>query len=134
MLLEWRDKTGEEYTEAVAGAISKLDPKTQKEARRRLAERLTRMTAATLSDKLQDKNAEIRRAAALAIAMKEDKGHLPRLIDLLEDPDPAVARAAHRALKSLTDQDLGPTPGATPAERRQAVEAWRAWWKKHARE
>jgi HEAT repeat protein len=131
MILKFRDGTGIAHTEALAGAIPKLGPTMQKKAREALAERLTRMTSATLADKLRDDRAEIRRAAALAAAMKEDKGHLPRLIDLLEDADSDVARAAHRALKSLVGQDFGPAAGATPAERSRAIKAWREWLSKH---
>src|SRR5262249_4585943 len=127
MLVRLRDGKGPAYTQALADAIPKLGPSMQKKARAVLAERMTRMTSDTLGDKLRDEQAEIRRAATRAIAMKEDRGHLPRLIDLLEDPDPAVARTAHVALKSLTGQDLGPISGAGPTERAAAVAAWKAW-------
>ena len=55
-----------------------------------------------------------RRAAALACAMKEDKAHLAKLIELLQDGEQPVARAAYVALKSLTSQDFGPARDAGP--------------------
>jgi hypothetical protein len=44
-----------------------------------------------------------------------------------------VARAAHAALKSLTNQDFGPDLDATRAEREKAVAAWKAWWDKQGK-
>jgi uncharacterized protein (TIGR03067 family) len=125
-----RDGKGVVYTEALALAIPRLTGATKTKARDALAERLTRMTAATLHDKLQDENAEVRRAAALACAMKEAKQSTPDLIKLLEDPEALVSRAAHVALKTLTGQDLGPAADADPAERTKAVAHWREWWAK----
>jgi hypothetical protein len=133
MLLKLRDNKGAACTQALADAIPKLGPTMQKKAREALSERLTRMTADTLGDKLRDANAEIRRAAALACAMKDDRSQFARLIDLLEDPDAGVARAAHRALKSLSGQDLGPPASARASERAQAAAAWKDWLKQQGR-
>jgi HEAT repeat protein len=71
----------------------------------------------------------VRRAAALAVAMKEDKTHIERLIDMLDDRETTVCRAAYAALKSLSNEDFGPAADATGEEYRKAVAAWRAWWK-----
>jgi HEAT repeat protein len=101
-------------------------------ARDALAERLARMTAATLRDKLQDEAPEIRRAAALACAVKADKQFLPDLVTLLADRQETVARAAHAALKDLTGQDLGPAADAPPEERRRAAAAWKEWLEKQS--
>ena len=90
-----------------------------------------RMTADTLRDKLTEEDLEIRRAAALACAMKEDKEFVPDLIKLLEDPEPPVAKSAHAALKYLTRQDFGPDADASRAERSKAIERWKAWWSKN---
>ncbi len=126
-----RDSKGGAFTEALARAIPKLTGEARSKARDALADRLTRMTAATLGDKLRDDDPEVRRAAALASAMKEERSHVPRLIDLLADPEPPVARAAHAALKSLTAQDFGPEPDATRADVAQAVLRWKDWWRKN---
>jgi hypothetical protein len=126
-----RDGKGAAYTQALAQAIPKLTGEARAKARDALADRLKRMTAATLADKLGDEDAEIRRAAALAAAMKDERSHVPRLIELLSDPEPPVARAAHAALKSLTGQDLGPEPDATRADIAQAVQRWKDWWRKN---
>ena len=96
----------------------------------RLAERMSRMTSATLSDRLRDDDSEMRRAAALAVAMKEDTLHIPRLIELLDDSDMHVSRAAYAALKSLSGKDFGPrSKDASRAERAEAAAAWKSWWK-----
>jgi hypothetical protein len=124
-----RDKKGAPYTRALAGAIAKLDGEARKKAREALADRLTRMTAATLGEMLKDEDLEVRRAAALAVAMKEDNTHLARLIELLDDRETTVSRAAYAALKSLTGQDFGPAADASRAEKASAIAAWKAWWK-----
>jgi hypothetical protein len=130
LLNQLRDGKGVVHTQALAAAIRQLDESSRKKAREALAERLTRMNAATLRDKLKDEDVEIRRAAALACALKEERAHVPDLIPLLVDRDLLVVRAARAALKSLTDQDFGPGPDAEPAERARAAAAWRAWWER----
>jgi hypothetical protein len=123
-----RDGKGSDFTDALADAITQLETAPRKKARQALAERLSGLKAATLREKLADEDSEIRRAAALACAMKEDKSFTPRLIDMLEDEETTVARAAYAALKSLTGKDFGPSAEADRTEQRKAVAAWRAWW------
>jgi hypothetical protein len=130
VLEKLRDSKGSVYTQALTAVIPKLTKEMKTKARDALAERLTRMTTATLKDKLQDDDPEARRAAALAVAMKEDTTFVPRLIEMLQDSEPLVSRAALAALKSLTRQNFGPDAEATQAERDKAVAAWKAWWAK----
>jgi hypothetical protein len=130
LLENYKQSKGGVYTLALAGAIPKLPAETKAKAREALAERLTRMTAATLRAELKDDDPEIRRAASLACGMKDDKAHIPDLIPLLEDRDPMVGLAAYVALKNLTDQDFGPDKDASPADRAKAVADWKAWWQK----
>ena len=74
---------------------------------------------------------ELRRAAALACAMKDDKTHIPDLIDRLALDEDTVVRAARAGLKSLSGgKDFGPEPGYTKLDRAVAVEEWTAWWAK----
>jgi hypothetical protein len=134
MLEEFKNSKGVAYTQALATAIPKLPANSQAKARDALAERLMRMTGATLRDRLKDDDPEIRVAAARACAGKEDVSHVPDLIAALEDPEARVTRAAHTALKYLANgKDFGPTPGATPAERRRAIAEWKKWWKNQSR-
>jgi hypothetical protein len=126
---ELRDGKGIVYTLALGNVIPNLKDDTKKWAREALAERLTRTTPAMLDAKLRDPNPEVRRAAALASAKKDDKTQVPRLIQLLRDREQAVGTAAREALKALTGEDFGPPPGADFAERQKAVADWTAWWK-----
>jgi hypothetical protein len=128
VLAKLRDTPGGEHTQALVLAIPKLTGEARTRARDALAERLTRMKASTLEAYLENEDLELRRAAALACAMKDERGQVPRLIELLDDPEPPVARAAYAALKSLTGQDFGPAIDATRAERAKAVADWKAWW------
>jgi len=132
VLEQLKQGKGAAYTEALAAAIPKLNGSVKTRARDALAERLTRMTPATLRDKLRDDAAEVRRAAALACAAKSDRQFVPDLATLLEDPQANVARAAHAALKDLTGQDLGPAANAPRIARSQAAAAWKEWWKKQS--
>jgi hypothetical protein len=123
-----RDAKGVAYTLALALAIRELDDTGRKQARQALADRLTRMTAATLRQMLEDDDAELRRAAALACGMKDDRSHIPDLIPLVLDPETLVVRAAHASLKSLSGQDFGPAANASAADRQRAAERWWQWW------
>jgi hypothetical protein len=129
-----RDGRGGTYTEALAAVIPKLDGDTRQKTRDALADRLTRMKPITLREYLKDKDAELRRAAALAAGQKDARSLAPDLIRLLEDEEIMVRRAAQAALKEFAGADLGPRPGANEAERKKAIAAWQAWWKKQARE
>lgn len=129
-LEKMRDAKGGDFTKSLVLAIHRLDGERKKDAREALAERLTRMAPDTLKVMTTAEDAELRRGAVLACAMKDDKVHVPDLIDRLTDDDEIVIRAAKAGLKSLTSQDFGPKPGATKDECKIAATAWRAWWSK----
>jgi hypothetical protein len=130
MFEKYQEGKGAVYTLALAGAIPRLSGEAKGKARGSLAQRLTRMTASTLRQELKDDDPEIRRAAVLACAMKDDKSHVPDLIPLLEDREPIVERAAHAALKSLSGKDFGPEANASRQDTANAVAAWKGWWEK----
>jgi hypothetical protein len=124
-----RDSKGGDHTRALTLAIPRLDGERKSQARDALAERLTRMTAATLRTMMKSKEAELRRAAVLAGAMKDDRAHVPDLIDRLTDEEDLVVRAAAAGLKSLSrGKDFGPDANATKQQKQAAADAWRAWW------
>jgi hypothetical protein len=122
-----RDGKGVHYTEALALASARESGEARRQLREALAERMARMTERTLGQYLEDEDAEIRRAAALGLAMRDSKAHLRGLIGLLLDPQPSVERAAHAALCSLSGKDLGPRVNATEAEKLAAASRWRQW-------
>jgi uncharacterized protein (TIGR03067 family) len=128
LLAKYRESKGVVYTEALAAAIPHLSGPGRIKARDALAERIARMTAATVADKLQDEDREIRRAAALACAMKERKSLIPKLLPLLEDPEASVVRAARVALRTLTGQDPGPALNAGRAEPLTDTEKLQGTW------
>ncbi len=132
LLAQLRDSPGVSFTEALARVIPRLKVDTKAKARAALAKRLTRMTAATLRDKLQDDNLEIRRAAVLACASKPEKALIPELISRLQDREPEIAGMADRALKTLTGEDVRPASKAAPAQWADIAAAWKAWWEKQS--
>jgi hypothetical protein len=129
LLNQLKDAKGGIHTLVLAQAIPQLKGPAKTKARHSLAERLSRMTAQTLRDLLKESDKEIRRAAALACAMKDDRTHVPDLIQLLAQGDSSVIPAARAALKHLTTQDFGPAAGADASARTEAVTRWKAWWK-----
>jgi hypothetical protein len=131
LLEKFQDAKGTVYTLALAGAIPRLNGDAKSKARNALANRFTRMTAVTLRQELKDDDPEIRRAAALACAMKDDKAHIPDLIPMLQDSEPIVGRAALAALKSLSGKDFGPKAGASAQDLKNSIEAWKGWWDKY---
>jgi HEAT repeat protein len=134
VLAHLRDAKGIDNTDALALAIPKLSGAIQRETRDALAQRLTRMTVATLRDKLQEDAVEVRRAAALACGRKKATEYIPDLLQLLDDPEVAVIQAARTALKELTGEDFGPDEEAGQRGRASAAAAWRKWWKEHPSE
>ncbi len=130
LLKSLREGKGAQFTEALAFAIPKLSGDKQQKAREALVERIARMKEETVLHYLEDEEAEIRRAAATASAMKGGKTLVRKLIDLLLDPQRPVADAAHEALKELSREDFGPSPRASRDERDQAVRKWLDWWNK----
>jgi hypothetical protein len=123
MLANLRDGKGPLYTEALTAAIDRLVGPRKEQVRKALVERLERMKPDTLRRYLGDEEAEIRRAAALASANRNLTEHIPDLIARLRDPSPAVVRAAHEALISLSGEELPKDPLA-----------WQTWWKSQRKE
>jgi HEAT repeat protein len=123
VLAKLQDGRGVEFTEALAAAIGRLDEDVRRQARDTLTRRLARMKPDTLGRYLKDEEPEIRRAAAVACAMRELKVHIPLLIPLLGDANRDVAMAARAALKELSGEDLGTD-----------VDAWQKWWDKHSKD
>jgi hypothetical protein len=81
--------------------IPSLNGEAKQNARAVLVKRLARMTPADFRDKLYDPSPEVRRAVALACALKDDTTHVARLIQLLIGREQAVGTAAREALKAL---------------------------------
>jgi hypothetical protein len=127
-LARYRDAKGVVYTEALGNALAQLDGDAQRTARQYLAERLSRTTVEALRGRLDDPRPEVRRAAALAWTMRDDRAAVPELIPLLEDPEEVVVPIVRAGLRRLTGQDFGPAPGASPEERARAAARWKAWW------
>jgi hypothetical protein len=122
-----RDAKGAVNTQALVAAIPRLDADRRREAREALAERLCRMTAATLRGMAKDEDPELRRGAVLAMAMKDDRDHVPDLVAALGDDEDLVIRAARAGLKSLTGEDFGPPTNATAGDKLLAATAWKEW-------
>jgi hypothetical protein len=126
-LNEARDSKGTQWTRGLMLAAARLDGTRRTEAREALADRLTRMTPATLRSMLKDPEPELRRAACLACAMRDERTFLPDLIERITDPSELVVRAARAGLKSLSGADFGPPNGADEEAKIRAATAWRGW-------
>src|SRR5262249_52179631 len=127
VLHHFRESDGIEFTDALATAIPKLKGEAYKKARIALAERLARLNATSLREKLAESDPQIRRAAALACANRKFVQLAPEVITLLEEKDPDLPPAAWVALKALSGKDFGPV--STPDQRKHAARCYREWWR-----
>jgi HEAT repeat protein len=132
LIMKYRDNKERAYGDALEQAIPRLPNAAKAQAREALADRLARQAGTEIAEKLQGESVEARRAALAACITKEEKSLVGQIIPVLDDDDPAVARLAHRALKTLTGQDFGPTPNASKDAVASAVAAWNSWWRKRA--
>lgn len=128
-LLRLRDGKDDDNTLLLALAIPKLKGEGQHQARSALRDRLTRLPAADLREKLQDDNVEVRCAAALACGRKKAKERIEDLLNLLSDPEMPVVQSARAALTELSGEDFGPPSDAGLRHRADCIAAWRKWWK-----
>jgi hypothetical protein len=90
---------------------------------------LTPAKAASLADVrkwIKDDRPEVRARAATAAA-----GHNlgKELLDLFQDSDMKVRKAAHQGLVRMNrGKDLGPQSWTSPGDHSTAVARWQAWW------
>jgi hypothetical protein len=102
LIKELKESKGVVYSQALAQAIPRLDGTIQGKARTALVARMKRMTASTLRNKLADDDREIRYAATVACASKQDPGLVQDLNELLDDAEPVIAQAALASIKALS--------------------------------
>jgi hypothetical protein len=133
VLKKLRETRGGDFTEALVNAVNRVEGDRLKLAREALAERLSRMTGGTLKTMAKSDEPELRRGAVLAMAMKDDKKHIPDLIEAILDEEDLVVRAARAGLKSLTGEDFGPTPDASIGEKKIAAGEWQKWFEKQSK-
>ena len=88
-----------------------------------LAQRLARMTEATLKSALASDHDEIRAAAAKAIGYKGSP-LCKELGSAVRDKSLLVGKEAQATLVKLTGEDLGPAENASAAERFAAGQRW----------
>jgi hypothetical protein len=79
---------------------------------------------------LTDRDPDMRRVAAWALARTADLDVVPLLIDRLTDPDELVVATAREGLQLLSRkiEGLGPPTPSTPEQRKEAAVRWRAWY------
>lgn len=95
------------YTDVLAETLPKLKEPARTRARAVLARRLAALSRLAIQAYLQAPDAELRGAAATAVALKRDRTLVPDLIPLVDDSHDFVAAAALKALRELTGQDAG---------------------------
>jgi hypothetical protein len=129
VLTELEQRRGEEPINALGKAAGALETDVREQARDLLTSHLARQGSKVVRAKLKDERAEVRAAAARAVAQFPALGG--EILDLLNDDEDAVRESAHQSLVRLNrGTDLGPEPNATDTQRSAAVEKWREWWSK----
>ncbi len=69
-----------------------------------------------------------RRTAAVAVVQAEGETRwLPRLVELLDDRDPAVRAMANQTLEQMTGRTSDYQAYASAQDRREHVRGWEAW-------
>jgi hypothetical protein len=117
-ILDLLEKTkGSDYTNALVNALGFVRGEIKPRVRDALSRRFARMSAKTLRSYLQHEQAEFRRAAAQATALKKEKELIPDLIHTLRDADTEVSEEAAKTLKLLTGRNFG-----------RDAKAWDRWW------
>jgi hypothetical protein len=87
---------------------------------------------AAVRELLNDPDPSVRVRVAVALVEKKDKDAVPVLITLLaEAPRDQCWQAEDLLYRLAGDQAPAVSLGTTDAARRQARDAWAAWWKKH---
>lgn len=76
----------------------------------------------------------MRQAAASALGDLRACDAVPALADALKDKTQMVAQQAGKALRLITEHDLGLSPTARPAERTKARGDMLEWWSRHEAE
>jgi len=70
----------------------------------------------------------VRVATAGVVGERDLARHAVRLVDLLDDPDLEVRRAAIRTLRQLSNRFFGYRPDAPAQQRAKATGRWRELW------
>jgi len=130
VLQELEKRKGVEYTRILSDSIPELSGADQRIARGLLSQRMLRMKAGTLANKLRDRDAEVRAAAVIAVGYKGIPVY-DQLIDLLLDSNRQVVNNAHQVLTKMTGQDFGPEQGDSILKRVSAVKKWKKWLEKN---
>jgi hypothetical protein len=129
VLNELEKRRGDDVVRTLSSVASgSRDAEIVKLARDLLASNLAREDAAAIRDRLRDKQAEVRAAAARAAGSKGLRQAGGELIELLSDPEKDVRTSAHEALARLAGKDFGPDADAGDAQRALALARWRDWW------
>lgn len=108
-------------------ALESESPHVRAAATAALGEALGRDGETHLQKMATDKNAQVRFAAAHAMANYGHRRALEVLIALLEDEDILVRNQSLMVLRRLSQRSFGFGPDDTPDRRRRAVQKWRVW-------
>jgi hypothetical protein len=121
MLAVLEDPRAEGADAAVAGLIARYDVEGPA-ALRPHRDRFLKL--------LEDRDPGIRATAAWALGRMDQPELVPRLIDTLADPDPAVVDEARISLELIARklEGFGPPNEATPDQKKEAARRWREWY------
>jgi hypothetical protein len=129
-VLEIANRTGDDALSTLASiATTVSDPDVKQAAREALDKGLGHLKSEALAEKMKDKLAEMRAAAARVGGTTAFRlGN--ELIGLLEDASAEVRDAAHDSLVRLAGgkTDFGPSSKSDGPARSEAVKKWRDWW------
>ncbi|MBI3409242.1 MAG: HEAT repeat domain-containing protein [Planctomycetes bacterium] len=132
ILTELEKRDGPKVFETLAIATKHENGDIQKFSQTLLAKHVSRENPTQLKDLLKHEEPAVRLAAAREAGAKKIR-HVSELIDLINDAEPAVQKAAHQSLVQVTGVDHGPSDDASFGDRQTAQRQWREWWEKQGK-
>lgn len=129
ILTEIEKRDGPKVFETLAIATKHEDGEIQKFSQTLIAKRVSREIPEQLKNLLKHEEPAVRLAAVKEAGAKKIR-HISELIDLINDAEPSIQRAAHQSLVQITGVDHGPANDASFADRQSAQRKWREWWQK----
>jgi hypothetical protein len=119
----------EESYEILQSATHDSDPEIRKRALSSILTSFESRTMPLALRALNDSDAHVRKTAAAICGILKIQQAISALITLLTDGEREVQKAANESLKKITGQDFDFNASGSQTSKREAVEAWRFWWR-----
>jgi len=121
----------EESLNILTSATHDSDPEIRKRALSSILTSFEKNAVPLAMRALNDTDANVRKTAVSICGILRVKQAISQLISMLGDAEKEVQRAANDALKKITGEDFDFNSGGSLGNKKEAMEAWRFWWRDH---